>query len=78
LKVTKRRKRLNITKSQKAKKGRKIQYSMGKIRGKISSLRIRKGGKNSPGHSFKLNSVEKKTKMLKITKSWKKWKYKII
>jgi hypothetical protein len=48
LKVTKRRKRFNITKSQKAKKGRKIQYSMGKIRGKISSLRIRKGGKKFP------------------------------
>ncbi len=40
-------------KLQKAKKGRKIWYSKGKIRVKISSLRINKGGEKFPwAHSF--------------------------
>jgi hypothetical protein len=53
----------------KSRKGRKIWYSIGQIRGKISSLRIKKVAKNSPGLFLLVNSVAKKKS--KITKSWK-------
>jgi hypothetical protein len=47
-------KKQKFRKLQKAEKGRKIWYSMGKIRGRFSSRRIKKVAKNSPGHfSFK-------------------------
>jgi hypothetical protein len=69
----------NSRKLQKAKKGRKIRHSMGKIRGKFSSLRIKKVAKNSPGLFSFSKQWSKKPKMSKITKSWrKKVKLKII
>jgi hypothetical protein len=65
-------------KLQKAEKGGKIQYSKGKIRGKLSPRRIKKVAKNSPRFFLLVNSVEKNN-ISKITKSLiKKLKLKII
>jgi hypothetical protein len=69
--ITKGRKLQNVE------KGRKLRYSMGKIRGRISSLRIKKVAKNSPRLFLLVNSVEKKTNV-ENSKSLKQVKHKII
>ncbi len=60
--ITKGRKLLNIE------KGRKLRYTMGKIRGQISSLSIENVAKNSPGLFLLVNSIEKNLKCRKFKK----------
>jgi hypothetical protein len=77
--MTKSRKKVESKKAekgrklQKVEKGEKIQYSIGKIRRKISSLRIKKVAKNSSG-LFSFIKKCGKNENVENYKSWKKIK----
>ncbi len=63
--ITKRRELQNVEKGrklQKAEKGRKLRYSMWKISGKISSLRIKKDVEKFPWAFSSSKQCRKKTK----------------